>query len=135
MMKLIQVIVLMMVLLCIINACSLDRTNPLDPENNQNVNVPQQVTGLTLTSYGGVVYAKWNRFDNVSKYKLYRSLSHDGQFELIATIDNPSAGISEFVEYIDSNVQLRNYYYYKISAVSLQGLEGPISPYKWVKVV
>ncbi len=116
-------------------SCSLDRNNPLDPENNESVTVPQQVTGLTLTSNGGVVYARWTRIDEIKEYKVYRSLSYDGEFELIATIENPASGITEFVDYVDSDVQLNTYYYYKISAVSQQGLEGTISPYKWVKVV
>ncbi|HOE90575.1 MAG TPA: hypothetical protein PKZ69_06415 [Candidatus Cloacimonadota bacterium] len=116
-----------------LSSCSLDRTNPLDPYGYEDITVPAMVQGILLSSTGGVVNIRWNRAEYVSKYRIYRSQSYDGKYEIIEEVSNPSAEAGNYVNTIDSNVTLMRYYY-KLSAVNVQGLEGPRSAYKYILV-
>jgi len=116
----------------VLSGCSLDRSNPLDPNAN-DIQVPPSITGLLLASnVAGTVNIKCDRYADVSKYKIYRSLSYDGSYLMIAEVIQP--GQNTKPEYVDENVQPNGYYYYKVSGVNAQGLEGPISPYKGIRV-
>jgi fibronectin type 3 domain-containing protein len=124
----------MIIIVFLFGSCSLDRKNPLDPHGNDNIEVPLMVVGLELSSTGGVVNIRWQRSEKVNKYRLYRSQSYDGAYELIQTIAMTGLETENTVTAVDDNVALQQYYYYKVSAVNVQGLEGPISSYKYVLV-
>lgn len=128
--KRISHLILIIVLLFMVS-CSLDRKNPLDPQGNSDMQVPPDVTGLLLSSSNMKVNVKWNRLEVMDKYYIYRSLSHDGDYDRIAEINNSSAG--EYLNYLDSDVVLARSYYYKVSGV-IKGLEGHISNYQWIRV-
>ena len=81
-----------------------------------------------------MVNIRWQRSEKVNKYRLYRSQSYDGAYELIQTIAMTGLETENTVTAVDDNVALQQYYYYKVSAVNVQGLEGPISSYKYVLV-
>ncbi len=122
----------LIILIFLLTGCSLERNNPLDPLSNSGIVVPQMLSNITLSSSNGKVNIQWTRLDNVHKYYIYRSLSYNGQYIKIAETFNPQTG--NFVTYIDNDVVINSTYFYKLSSVNIQGLEGHISNWKSVKV-
>lgn len=123
---------LILLLTSLLTACSLERKNPLDPLSNSGITVPQTVSNMILSSSNGKVNIQWTRLNNVYKYYIYRSLSYNGQYVKISEIMNPLTG--ENMTYIDDDVVINSVYFYKLSSVNIQGLEGHISNWKSVKV-
>ena len=112
-------------LICIIfifPAC-LERSNPLDPKGNSNIIVPPRVTSLRLQAAGTNVFLSWDRMEGVKEYILYRSSTFRGDYEEIRPrIPQPDDGTR--VEFTDTGVMPGFPYFYDISAVSPEGLEG-----------
>ena len=129
---------IVILLLMLYSACTLDRSNPLDPKANPNIKVPATVTNLELRSANYNVFAEWRRVDGVGSYYLYRCQTHNGVYERIAIIEQPE-NLWEPVEYHDQwNLLPGNWYFYRVSAVSeipeglREGLEGRMSDINYV---
>ncbi len=115
------------------NGCSLERSNPLDPKGNSDITEPRVISGFTVRSSNSIVYLNWDRIvDQIAHYNVYRSLQYDGVFEFRFSV--PQSETSAIIEITETNVQLEAYYYYKVSAVNLQGLEGRLCEPKGVRV-
>ncbi|MDN5353304.1 MAG: hypothetical protein PWQ09_60 [Candidatus Cloacimonadota bacterium] len=102
-------------------ACSLDHSNPLD--NNQ---APGKVIGIEAEAIQSPpkVILTWEKSAELiteegGGYYIYRSLSYDGAYERIATIEDPT-----ITSYEDEEVILTGeyFYYYKLSA--FKNIEG-----------
>lgn len=128
------IILILFVSLFFYSGCSLDRNNPLDPKGNSNITEPPIVTGLMLQSISSTVLVKWHKAQNIKEYYVYKSMTHNGIYERIAVIPQSVSGDNQDISYIDSNVQIGIHYFYKISAVNEQGLEGRLSDYKGITV-
>ena len=127
--------IFLLVLACIVLSCSLDRTNPLDP-NVSGIQAPPKVTGIFVSIVNNYwLHITWNDISTeVNGYYIYRSMSHDGFYELIKKPDDDDT------TYDDINVDIsNNIYWYKMSAYSFVGdpadslkLEGLRSrPHTW----
>ena len=128
-----NVYILIVLVAMLISACSLDRSNPLDPAGNSNIQEPPIATGIELLSSNSVVLISFNRVDSVNSYYVYRSLTHNGVYERITEV-NQVSNITPVVSHIDENVILGIYYFYKITCVTVEGLEGRFSEFKGVRV-
>jgi fibronectin type 3 domain-containing protein len=107
-------------------ACSLDHSNPLD-----NDKAPAKVIGIEVEAMQNPpkVIISWQELADLNTqegggYYIYRSLSYDGAYERIATIDDPT-----ITTYEDEDVILTGeyFYYYKLSAfknIDGERLEG-----------
>jgi len=119
-------------ILLFLGACSLDRTNPLDPKNDASIRVPNKVIHIKLTvlsesQYSPSIKIEWPKDNSVDGYYIYRAMSKYSNFVRIATIDN-----FEINEYLDSDNIMKGYeYWYRMSAFIDYGekgiLEGKIS--------
>ena len=114
----------------LLTACELERTNPLDPQNNGEIEVPGIVTDVNITSSGSGsttkwVEIEWSRKDNVAGYYVYRALSYDGSYTNLTPNGIPNTSNTPYFN--DNSVYAGNYYYYRLSAFSSEGLEGPLS--------
>lgn len=125
-------------MLLLLSACELERVNSLDPRNS-NTAVPQQVTNIEITnSVPGAddkwVELTWSVTQSAAKYYVYRALSYSGSYQNLVPdgILNPTGGTT--VLYRDTNVFSGNDYYYKISAVNEDGLEGSYSPPQYARI-
>ena len=115
-------------ILCItfLFGCSLDHSNPLD-----NDKAPSKVIGIEVEAIQSPpkVVITWQDMPDLSAedgggFYIYRSLSYDGAYERIATIEDPT-----ITTYQDEDVILTGeyFYYYKISAyknIDGERLEG-----------
>ena len=124
-----RTIIIALVVALALTACALERNNPLDPQNNSDIEVPQTVTGLDLAASGQgsvVKFVKvyWDSITEAEGYYLYRALSYNGSYQNLVPTGIPNA---DSLMYYDSNVYSGNYYYYKVSAYNEAGLEGPVS--------
>ncbi len=127
----------LLIVLLLISACSLKRSNPLDPIENSEIEAPNTVTGLVPvnTSPPGApdkyVTLQWNWIPptayHPSGFKIYRSLAYMSQFELIDTLatyyDSEDQLITE--EYSHTGVMPGDYWY-KVSAYIYYGYEFPL---------
>lgn len=111
----------------LILSCELKHSNPLDPVGN-DVTVPSIVTGIELMLYTNeanqiFIEVKWSDEGNAQiaqyNYNIYRGLSYYGVYEKVKSQSN-----SPFNDY---DIISGNRYYYKMSAVNQEGLEGPFS--------
>lgn len=81
--------------------------------------VPQIPSGLAICSLTITsLVVSWNSVENTDGYQLYRSLSADGSYSLVAEVD-PSC-----TKYIDTLVDAGLPYYYKIAAFNSHGSSG-----------
>jgi len=106
-------------------SCSLERSNPLDPENGGTIPISpdiKQFSIITTTSGDKQVLLMWDQLNSVAGYYLYRSLSYNGQYDLLTKIEN-----NQTYEYFDTDVISGKTYFYKMSAYNQQGLEGYLS--------
>lgn len=107
----------------VLTSCGLEleRDNPLDPLGN-GMSAPDKVIvyELPLTSNGSVLLQWMIQYDAVG-YKIYRSLSYDGNYLLIAEKETSDDGTYED---ISEALVSETWYYYKISAYNSMGLEG-----------
>ena len=119
----------LLVLFILIISCSLEHSNPLDPENS-GIEAPAEITGIiiTLTSQNHVTIS-WNPLFDINGYYVYRSFSEDGQYE--TPIEISSSESSYFDEITVTNYNC----WYMISAYKIideEILEGMRSaPQTW----
>ncbi|MDO9578013.1 MAG: hypothetical protein Q7J16_09020 [Candidatus Cloacimonadales bacterium] len=98
------------VALALIISCSLDHSNPLDPENS-GIEAPSEVTGIQVSfSAPNHVSISWNPKTYVDGYFLYRSFSEDGLYDLFVDLENSISSYSD--ETISQNYKI----WYKVSA-------------------
>lgn len=121
--------------------CSLKHSNPLDPEGH-DITIPPTITGLTLNASAAGqqnkwVEVRWTRIktsNTVKKYYIYQGLAYNSKYTKVQEVINPPASdTTSTLMWRDSNVIAREYFY-KISSVNEQGLEGTLSPWRWVSV-
>ncbi|MDD2332244.1 MAG: fibronectin type III domain-containing protein [Candidatus Cloacimonetes bacterium] len=111
-----KLLILLGITLLMTLSCSLRRSNPLDPNGDNDITVPLQVTDVTATAQSvpnssiRSVVVSWTRnsVDNSDGYYIYRSLGYYAEFALVGEVGN----IGEFTHL---NV-LPGQYYYKVSA-------------------
>ncbi len=118
-------------------SCSLERNNPLDPKNNKSSFTPKAVSNLNV-SYSfskEIVEIDWDDDDTAFDFYVYRSLSYDGHYVRIDGNSPPSTDS----KYDDNGqnddgsggvLHSGKRYFYKVSAVNSDGLEGPISNFR-----
>jgi hypothetical protein len=121
---------ILFLILTLLIACELKRSNPLDPAGGK-VQEPPQVTAPKVHAYtsGTVhwVHIGWTGVGEADGYYVYRALSLDGKYDLLTDSGIPDA---DTLYYRDYEVFSNNYYYYKVSAYknypdySNQPLEG-----------
>ncbi len=128
-------------------SCSLDRSNPLDP-NKHDINIPPLVENFHIDGteiiQGDYVYIKstnksvdmvWdNDVTGVAGYYIYRSMAYDGLYILVAT-ENHIPSDDNTQSCTDTGLVPDSWYYYKISAYNDKGLEGYRSSWKLTWVV
>ncbi len=102
-------------------SCSLERSNPVDPQNNPDIKEPGEVSDINLTpstssSVIKFMEIEWNSIPDIDGYYIYRARTYDGEY---IRVDNNGGdqGISpETMYYRDTEVQADELYYYRISA-------------------
>lgn len=120
-----NIFIILSLLGVLVVSCSLDRSNPLDPEAN-DITVPLKVTGLIIPEFSNMsVNLTWDAQVGIPTYYIYRSHTYNGLYirvdTVFATIDD-----SIFVsgEDFDEELLSGNWYAYKVSGVSEENLEG-----------
>lgn len=115
--KLVWVLLVLGVLGCV----DRERSNPLDPRNPSTDGQP---TGLRARSEYKSIHLTWDDFGKatVTAIRIYRKLSAQTQFELIAEIDGPVR------QYSDRNLEFGVTYIYQIVAVSGNYASPPSAP-------
>ncbi|MCF7920299.1 MAG: hypothetical protein K9N06_10355 [Candidatus Cloacimonetes bacterium] len=113
-----------LIALMLLGGCAMKRSNPLDPVEN-DILVPNEVIGIDVShSQSDEISITWVSQDDADGYYIYRCMSIDGYYALLAdgTIND---GQSD--SFIDDSIIPGNWYYYKMSAfVEIDGrrLEG-----------
>lgn len=71
--------------------------------------LPQPQMGSPKLNYEGKVFINWRALEGVDKYLVYRSTKKDGEYKIIATVNDK--------KYIDGDASAGETYYYKVRAV------------------
>lgn len=114
-------LLLFFILIALVFSCSLDKSNPLEPQNGQAppvVTIPSKPTSTST-----YITLFWKGNENDAGYYIYRSLSRDGNYERVHTY-NSSANQNLNYFWNDMTVNPGVRYYYKISVFIDTGLEG-----------
>ncbi|WP_173112324.1 polysaccharide lyase family 8 super-sandwich domain-containing protein [Paenibacillus qinlingensis] len=94
-------------------------------EINSAWTVPVAPTGLhVVTNMGTTLSLAWNEVPGTTEYKLYRSTSLTGNFELVTSLGTMITSTS----YTDSGLEEGMNYYYKITSVNLGGESAATAP-------
>ena len=117
-------------------SCDLERSNPLDPENNGNIDVPSEIKIEDITASGSGSTSKWveiewNKSEGVDNYLVYRALDYNGSYENLFPAGIPNTSDSLRYTYRDNRVYSGNYYWYRLAGRSEEGLIGPLSAPGW----
>ncbi len=96
--------------------------------------IPAAPAGITARFTEDEFLLMWSEVTNVpvSSYKLYRSLLPDGPYQYVMTVTADEDGSStngSWGKRLSRPALTDPIYYWKVSAVSSQGIEGPLSPY------
>jgi fibronectin type 3 domain-containing protein len=122
-------IFLALILFVMVLSCSLEHSNPLDPENS-GIDAPNEISGINvMLTTQNHVSLNWNPQQNIDGYFIYRSFSEDGQFDREAILSNTTSSYTD-------EITITNYHtWYKLSAyiiVEEDSLEGMRSdPKTW----
>ncbi len=116
----------------VILSCDLERSNPLDPDNNGNIDVPSEIKIENITASGSGSASKWveiewNKSEDAAYYKVYRALDYNGTYSDLYPDGIPNTSDSTSYTYRDNNVYSGNYYWYRLAGRSAEGLIGPLS--------
>ncbi len=134
-------ITILIMLITLIASCSLKRSNPLDPNGNGDITVPEPVTGISHTTSSQHqnpcwVNIKWvaNSASNTDGYFIYRGMGYYSSYALVGDVKT-----NEFMHSSadDPSVQPKIDFYYRISAYKIypEGkLEGRRSEPYWVRI-
>lgn len=125
-----------LLLLLLLFGCGLKRSNPLDPEANSNIIIPEQVSGVVAYASPANVANKYvqiswspNSNTNTDGYYIYRGLSFFSAYVQVASVN--------YVNSYDHISVLPGDYYYRVSAYKTYGggkLEGKQSAPVFVRV-
>ncbi len=112
-------------------SCELERSNPLDPDNNSSIDVPTKISNVSITSSGSGSVTKWVKVEwqsteDADAYMVYRALDYDGSYVSIVPQGIPNTSDTT-CSYRDNDVYAGNYYWYRIAGRSEEGLIGPLS--------
>jgi len=98
----------------------------LSPVNNgyaASAAAPSAPGGINIdANTAGRVVVKWNHVNDADKYRVYRSESAEGLYLQIS----PDIA-SSILEFTDTTIEGDNVYYYRITAVNINGLESMFS--------
>ena len=119
-MKILYSIIILLAAVFLIS-CSLERSNPVDPENNSDVIVPGEIADLDLTpstSSSTVKYMDltWSRVSSIDGYYIYKATTYDGEY--IRADNGGENGVppADSLYFRDTEVQEDETYYYSVSA-------------------
>ena len=119
-------LVFIFIFLIALSAC-IKRTNPLDPNNNLDIIVPQKVTNFSAVALSSTtVRLTWDKRAGADGYYIYRSMSINGDY---IRVDNDRLNNENYEEFLDENPAFisQTFYWYKISAYKIyngSALEG-----------
>ena len=103
-------IYLLLVIFALMLSCSLEHSNPLDPENS-GIDAPSEVTGINVTfTNPNHISISWNSMQNIDGYFIYRSFSEDGYYDLYADLG------SNITSHSDETISQNYKVWYKVSA-------------------
>ena len=134
-------IIILIMLIILLASCSLKRSNPLDPNGNEDIIVPEPVTGITYTTSSQNQIPCWvkitwtaNNENNTDGYYIYRGMGYYSSYTLVGDVTT-----NEFMHSSadDPSVQPKIDFYYRISAYKIcpEGkLEGRRSEPYWVRI-
>lgn len=134
-------IIILIMLIILLASCSLKRSNPLDPNGNEDIIVPEPVTGITYTTSSQNQIPCWvkitwtaNNENNTDGYYIYRGMGYYSSYALVGDVTT-----NEFMHSSadDPSVQPKIDYFYRISAYKIcpEGkLEGRRSEPYWVRI-
>ena len=113
-------------------SCDLERSNPLDPDNNSKIDVPStiSISKISSSSAGSTtkwVKIEWNKSEDVDRYLVYRALDYDGTYSSIVPDGIPNTSDSTTYYFKDNNVYAGNLYWYRLAGMSEEGLIGHLS--------
>ncbi|MBM4403859.1 MAG: hypothetical protein FJ042_05695 [Candidatus Cloacimonetes bacterium] len=130
-----KIITLLLIVLVLLMACGLRRSNPLDPIGHSDVIVPYEVSGIiTRASTAGqsikFYELRWsaNPTANTDGYYVYMGQGYNANFARIGSVQT-----NEFYE----GGVFPGDYYFRVSAYKQQNggiLEGRLSQVCWVRV-
>ncbi|MDD4857902.1 MAG: fibronectin type III domain-containing protein [Candidatus Krumholzibacteria bacterium] len=108
--------IFIVMLALILGSCLDDVTEVPLSISDESVPAP---TGLSACIADGMITLQWQPVDNVSGYRVYRSVDTEGRSEFLSTASNTA--------YVDSDVQNGRAYYYAVSAVRGTDRESKLS--------
>ncbi len=116
----------------LMTSCALKRNNPLDPIGGDTI-APARVTGLFVPEYSnGSVNLSWDAQDIAESYYIYRSHTYDGFYNLVeAVIATEADSLTVTHESFDDVMISGEWYFFIVSAVNAEGLEGQRSLYQF----
>ncbi len=115
---------IILIIIGLVLSCTLKRSNPLDPNNNE-IEVPGEVNLYTLpVSSFNVVNLRWDLLNNVEGYYVYRSLNYNGLYDQIASEIPDHGDTLGYYQDFGEGLISGSWYYYKVSGYNVQGLEG-----------
>jgi hypothetical protein len=132
--KHIAMITLSLILSSLVTSCELKRSNPLDPNNNQEITAPPQVTGLTASGSGAGVLNKYVQLTwtkniiNTDGYYIYMGLAYNSAYAKIDTLVGNLSTSNNMTRIIP--ISTPGFYYFKVSAYKSYpagNLEGTLS--------
>ncbi len=105
-------------------SCELKRSNPLDPDSNTNIYVPDRVVGLNAAGSGPGVLSKyvelrWSKNqENTDGYYIYMGLAYNSAYKKVGWTSNvnPDSTLSKIVP-----LDAPGFYYFKVSAYKYYG--------------
>lgn len=137
-----------LVLVCLVllsgvlsTSCELKRSNPLDPNNNQEITAPPQVTGLTASGSGAGILNKYVQLTwtkniiNTDGYYIYMGLAYNSAYARIDTLVGNLSTTNNMTRIIP--ISTPGFYYFKVSAYKSYPagkLEGPLSEWAIAQV-
>ena len=111
-------IVIIILFACFFSSCDLKRSNPLDPNGEGDIVIPDPVTGISYTATADqdlrVVTIRWvaNSPYNTDGYYVYRGIGYNSSFALVGTVT-----INEFTHSSANDPSIQpGYYWYRVSA-------------------
>jgi len=122
--------IMLLFLFCVVFlSCTLDHSNPLDPENS-GIDAPSEITGInvTLTSQNHVNIS-WNSQQHSDGYFLYRSYSEDGQFDVLPDYNGQNSNFLDLETITNYNCWYKVSAYVIVESDSLEGIRS--APHTW----
>ncbi len=129
-MKSSKILIILTLLTILIASCSLDRSNPLDPDGH-DITAPLKVTGLIIPDFSyQSVNLTWDAQAGVPTYYIYRSHTYDGFYIRVDTVYTTAVDtITVSGEDFDEELLSGEWYAYKVAGVTEENLEGEPSDF------